>query len=221
MKALKFLGIALLACTMMCVSCKKDNPKPATATTTNPSGGDNPGGGGQTTTDPITITFDGESWTPELINRNMYINYEGQNYNSFDLYRTAESYFPSTDGIVILDAQATQNYPINYYKQTGYIIYTNEAHTDSIITGDYAWLSSQYNDPMTMTGFSFDATSLRTSYTLTVPTVDIYALLSQNQTIVKNLVIKYVDVTLDASTAKSINTNEFKGQVYGIVKAKK
>ena len=49
MKALKFLGIALLACTMMCVSCKKDEPKPDDNTT------DNPGGGGQTTPDGTTI----------------------------------------------------------------------------------------------------------------------------------------------------------------------
>ena len=34
MKALKFLGIALLACGLMFTSCKKDNPQPSNNNTT-------------------------------------------------------------------------------------------------------------------------------------------------------------------------------------------
>ena len=79
MKALKFLGIALLACGLMFTSCKKDNPQPSNNTSssetpgggTNPGGGDNPGGGGgQTVTEKITVSFDGNTWEPGFINRN-------------------------------------------------------------------------------------------------------------------------------------------------------
>ena len=46
MKALRFLGIALLACSMMFVSCKKDKPQPDNSTSQQQQGGQ--GGGGDT-----------------------------------------------------------------------------------------------------------------------------------------------------------------------------
>lgn len=64
MKALKFLGIALLACGLMFTSCKKDNPKPTDNTSETPGGGgETPGGGGgETPANGATISFNGGSW---------------------------------------------------------------------------------------------------------------------------------------------------------------
>ena len=62
MKTLRFLGIALLACSMMFVSCKKDNPQPDNSTSQEQQGnGDNQGGGEETP--GVYVTFGSESWT--------------------------------------------------------------------------------------------------------------------------------------------------------------
>ena len=86
MKALKFLGIILLAGTMMCVSCKKDEPKPDDNTTENPGGGDNPGGGGgQTTSDGVTIAFNGTSWLAANMEA---VDHTDQNYLTLYVEKT-------------------------------------------------------------------------------------------------------------------------------------
>lgn len=212
MKALRFLGIALLACGMMFVSCKKEETKTNTTVTPEPPA----------PTGPITVTFDGETWLPENIQSNEYVNYQGTDYCAFDLYKTNGSYFPSTDGIVILNNQTPQSMPINYYKEKGYIVYTNQEHTDSLITGDYAWLGSQYNDPMTFSNCTFDATSLVTSFTLTAPLIGIAERFgSSQQTVVKNLTIKYTNVTLNGSTAKSFTNMKLNQPVVAIAEVKK
>lgn len=62
MKTLRFLGIALLACSMMFVSCKKDNPQPDNSTSQEQQGnGDNQGGGEETP--GVYVTFGSDSWT--------------------------------------------------------------------------------------------------------------------------------------------------------------
>ena len=217
MKALKFLGIALLACTMMCVSCKKDNPKPDDNTTENPGGG----GGGQTVTEKITVSFDGNTWEPGFINRNYVLNYEGANYCLYDLWIEEGNYLPSADGTLALDANADQPYRMNYYKETGYTLNTTDG--GQIAVGDWAWLGSNYNDPKTITGMAFDATTLVASFKVVAPMMDIYAYFQEGQTVVKDMTIQYQNVTLVQyeETAKSMNNSGKIGKVVSITKASK
>ena len=64
MKALRLLGIALLACSMMFVSCKKDNPKPDNSTSQQQGDGDgNTGGETVEETPGVYVTFGSDSWT--------------------------------------------------------------------------------------------------------------------------------------------------------------
>lgn len=226
MKALKFLGIILLACTMMCVSCKKDNPKPNDNTTENPSGGgnDNPGGGGgQTVTEKITVTFDGETWEPGLINQNYYYPYNGADYNIFDLWIAEGNYLPSADGTLALAANADQPYRMNYYKETGYTLQTTSG--EDVQVGDWAWLGSSYNDPKTVTDMAFDATTLVASYKVVAPLIDVYDRFNNGNTnpTVKNMTIQFQNVTLVQyeETSKAMNINNKLGEVVSIKKASK
>lgn len=223
MKALRFLGIALLACTMMCVSCKKDNPKPNDNTTENPGGGgDTPGGGGQTVTEKITVTFDGETWEPGLINQNVDYPYEGAHYNIFDLWIEEGNYLPSADGTMALDANADQSYRMNYYKETGYNLNTTDG--GQVAVGDWAWLGSNYNSPKTVTGMAFDATTLVASYKVVAPLIDVYDRFgNENENpAVKDMTVQFQNVTLDPyeETTKGMNNQTF-GKVVSISKANK
>ena len=225
MKALRFLGIILLACTMMCVSCKKDNPKPDDNTTENPGGGgENPGGGGgQTVTEKITVTFDGETWEPGFINQNYYYPYDGADYNIFDLWIEEGNYLPSTDGTIALAANADQPYRMNYYKETGYNLNTSDGGT--IQVGDWSWLGSNYNNPKTVTNMAFDATTLVASYKVVAPLIDVYDRFgNQNENpAVKDLTVQYQNVTLVQyeETAKGMNNSKKLGEVVSITKVSK
>lgn len=218
MKALRFLGIILLACTMMCVSCKKDEPKPDDNTTENPGGG-----GGQTVTEKITVTFDGETWEPGFINQNYYYPYDGADYNIFDLWIEEGNYLPSTDGTIALAANADQPYRMNYYKETGYNLNTSDGGT--IQVGDWSWLGSNYNNPKTVTNMAFDATTLVASYKVVAPLIDVYDRFgNQNENpAVKDLTVQYQNVTLVQyeETAKGMNNSKKLGEVVSITKASK
>ena len=223
MKALRFLGILLLAGTMMCVSCKKDEPKPDDNTTENPGGGggENPGGGGgQTVTEKITVTFDGETWEPGYINQNYDYPYEGAHYNMFDLWIEDGNYLPSSDGTLALDANSDQPYRMNYYKETGYNLNTTDG--GQIAVGDWAWLGSNYNDPKTVTGMAFDATTFVASYKVVAPMIDVLAYFQDNETVVKNLTVQYQNVTLVPyeEGSKGLNNQKF-GKILSISKASK
>lgn len=93
MKALRFLGIALLACGMMFTSCKKDdttaNNNNNSGQSENPGGGGgtNPGGGGgQTTPDGATITFNGTTWTAAAVNA---VDHSDEGYLTLYVEKTA------------------------------------------------------------------------------------------------------------------------------------
>ena len=82
MKALKFLGIALLACGLMFTSCKKDDK-----TADNNNNSENPGGGGgQTTPDGATITFNGTTWTAAAVQA---VDYTDDGYVTLYMEKTA------------------------------------------------------------------------------------------------------------------------------------
>ncbi|MBP5663803.1 MAG: hypothetical protein J6X16_05995 [Bacteroidales bacterium] len=83
MKALKFLGIALLACGLMFTSCKKDDK---TANNGNNDQTENPGDGGQTTPDGTTIKFNGTSWTAAAIEA---IDFTAESYLTLYIEKTA------------------------------------------------------------------------------------------------------------------------------------
>lgn len=222
MKALRFLGIALLACSMMFVSCKKDEPKPDDSTAQQQQGGgDNPGGGGgQTVTEKITVNFDGETWEPGFINQNYYYDYQGTPLCLYDNWIEEGNYYPSTDGYIVLDASADQPYQMNYYKETGYTLNTTDG--GQVQVGDWAWLNSNYNDPKTVTNVAFDANTLVASFKVVAPMIDIYEYFGNNQNVVvKNLTVQYQNVTLSPYQAtKGLNTVKI-GTVTGIAKAGK
>lgn len=253
MKALRFLGVAILACSMLFVSCKKEKQYTITVNSNNAEWGTVTGGGtfaenatatltatakegykfvkwqdGNTSNprtitvtkdetytatfeqaaapEGITVTFDNYTWTPGYMNQNSYIPYEGQNFCIYDLWIEEGNYLPSTDGILALDAQDEQGFQLNYYKETGYTLTTEDG--EEVPTGDYAWLSSYYNDPITLSNVAFDATTFKASFNLNAPLIDIYAQFAESQTVVKNLTIVYSNVTLtEESLAKGMKSS--------------
>lgn len=82
MKALKFLGIALLACGLMFTSCKKDDK----TANNNSDQNENPGGGGQTTPDGTTIKFNGTTWTAAAVEA---VDHSDESYLTMYIEKTA------------------------------------------------------------------------------------------------------------------------------------
>ncbi|MCQ2299010.1 MAG: hypothetical protein MJZ81_02650 [Bacteroidales bacterium] len=77
----KFLGIALLASSLVLVSCGKEEENNNNNGTENNGGnnnGDNNGGnnGGNNTTESATVTFSGDTWTAEGIQSKYYADYQ-------------------------------------------------------------------------------------------------------------------------------------------------
>lgn len=88
MKALKFLGIALLACGLMFTSCKKDNPEPTDNTSETPGGGET-SGGGETPTNVAKINFTGDNttWNAHKV---VAVDKTAQSYLPIYFYKTAD-----------------------------------------------------------------------------------------------------------------------------------
>ena len=143
----KVMGVALLACSMVMVSCKKDDDKD----------------GGSSITEGINVTFDGQNWTAAENDCGYYsgagaivlsgAQNEGQYFPSFGeaLYATATGSWTesTTDGSFAQDA--THVY-CEYYEETAL---TNQAQT--VIYGD--WWALQATTEIT----NIDLTALTVS----------------------------------------------------------
>ncbi|MCQ2271984.1 MAG: hypothetical protein MJZ72_04260 [Bacteroidales bacterium] len=272
MKALRFLGVAILACSMLFVSCKKDKQYTITVNSNNTAWGTVTGGGtyaenatatltatakegykfvqwidGNTSNprtitvtadatytatfaenagpgphgeEGITVSFMGNTWEPGFVNYNEYLYYNSD-ICLYDLWIEEDNYLPSTDGILELDANAEQGFQLNYYKETGYTLETEDG--EEVSTGDYAWLSSYYNDPITMSNVNFDATSMIASFTLNASLIDIYAYFAEETSVYENMTIVYNNVQLTEYTGAKGNhakaNKALKGNVVSIKKA--
>lgn len=136
MKALRFLGIALLACTMMCVSCKKDKPTPSDNTTENPSGGDTPGGGGDTPGGGeipicgVTITLDGSSWNAANM---VAVDHTDQSYIAPYFFKTENS----TQDVYVRGFMESVVGEFTYQSTHDIMYYTDPNFTYTDETGEY------------------------------------------------------------------------------------
>ena len=181
MKALRFLGIALLACTMMCVSCKKDKPTPSDNTTENPSGGgDTPGGGGgggQTTEGTTTIAFNGSTWVAADL---LAVDHTDENYVTFIIEKTESCSSQQSDtylqGFMESYVCANETYQstsgdcMSYYDPS--YIYTDE---DGILgdAGGQYWGWNAYKQSFVETITAVDLNALTMSATFTEDVFDI------------------------------------------------
>lgn len=177
MKALKFLGIILLAGTMMCVSCKKDNPKPSDNTTENPGGGDNPGGGGTTEPDGLKITFNGANWMAADIQA---VDHSDENYLTLIIEKTAGCSSQQSDtylqgfmeSVVCENAtyESTTGDCLSYYDPS--YIYTDN---DGILgnAGAQYWGWNAYKQSFVETITAIDLNALTMSATFTEDIFDI------------------------------------------------
>lgn len=85
----KLMGIALLASSMIFVSCKKDN------TTDEPI---------QTIPDGVNVTFNGESWTAAV---SQCTHYTAQTAMQFSAMKSDSEQFPAFDEVIYSDAVGT------------------------------------------------------------------------------------------------------------------
>lgn len=261
MKALKFLGVAVLACSMLFVSCKKDytitvkaDPveggtvtgggsyaanATATLTATANAGYEFTGWSDGTTNNPrtitvtksetytakfqaiaaetINVTFDGNTkWTADNSSQytwSLYYPYQSYNLCQYQVVKSDNEDYPYADGMFLMDMTKQASTGLNYFKETGYYLFTQDPTTgeitDTVLVGDYAWLNSEYNDPYTLSNLAFDATSLKTSFNLNIPMIDIDKRFSTpSQTIVKNVAIDYYNVTLQEDAKQAIKTKK-------------
>ena len=138
MKALRFLGIALLACSMMFVSCKKDNPKPDNSTSQNetPGGNDNPGGGGETPGGGevpicgVTIKLDGTAWNAANM---VAVDHTNQSYIAPYFFKTENS----TEDVYVRGFMESVVGEFTYQTTNDIMYYTDPNFTYTDETGEY------------------------------------------------------------------------------------
>lgn len=173
MKALKILGIALLACTMMCVSCKKDNPKPNDNTTENPSGGGNtPGGGGETPGGGevpicgVTIKLDGTPWNAANM---VAVDHTTQNYIAPYFFKTENS----TEDIYVRGFMESVVGEYTYQTTQDIMYYTDPSFTYTDETGEYGQAMGAQNP---QPGDVYSGWVSITDFTENITAVDLNAL---------------------------------------------
>lgn len=178
MKALKFLGIALLACGMMFTSCKKDdttaNNNNNSGQSENPGGGGgtNPGGGGgQTTPDGTTITFNGSTWTAANLGA---VDHTSDNYLTFIIEKTSGCSSQATDtylqgfmeSVVIADAtyESTEGDCMSYYDPS--YIYTDNDGVLGDAGGQYwGWNAYKQSFVENVTAVDLNALTMSANFT--------------------------------------------------------
>ncbi|MBP5650807.1 MAG: hypothetical protein J6X01_07020 [Bacteroidales bacterium] len=175
MKALRFLGIALLACSMMFVSCKKDNPKPDNNTTDNPGGG-----GGQTTPDGgATVTFDGTAWDAAGLNGLYFEDYAAWQVYAFKVENATATDFPyalvcmkntTAPQTGTIDPQSLEIDNDNFY----YIEYYKDRRLQSTSSTGVTYYGDWWFKTGTVTVSAFDATSLKLKANVNVTMFDAY-----------------------------------------------
>ena len=166
--------IALVSCAMM-VSCDKEE------NTTNNNQGGNGGNGGNQTVNGVTVKFGNATWTAGFGNYYWVSDYD---QIFVELYKNAEVgtmdeptqdvIFPATDAWIYPDANAEQDYFVNYYESTALDVseqFSEEAGT--VIVGDYFWYPELPNmGEMTLANVNFDASTLNVrDMVVTVPLV--------------------------------------------------
>lgn len=156
----KFMGIALMACSLTFVSCSDDDDP-----TTDPQNPNNPS---NPIADGVSVTFNGESWTPGNIQT---VNYASQNGTLLiaDYFATADSYFPGfemytyqqavgseTSTAASSGALSSQSGPVicEYYQE---MILRNQSGSTY---GDW-WAKS-----VTCNIAAFDLSAMKTSFTV-------------------------------------------------------
>ena len=176
MKALKFLGIALIACGLMFTSCKKDNN-----TTTNnnnqsetPGGG---GGGGTTEPDGLKITFNGANWMAADIQA---VDHSDENYLYLKIEKTAgcsaqasDTYLTGFMESVVCENEtyeSTEGDCLSYYDPS--YIYTDNDGVLGDAGGQY-WGWNAYKPSFKETITAVDLNALTMSATFTEDIFDI------------------------------------------------
>ncbi len=183
MKALRFLGIALLACSMMFVSCKKDdtNQNNSNNQSENPGGnggnGGNGGGGGQTTPDGTTITFNGATWVAANL---LAADHTEDNYVTFLIEKTENCSSQQSDtwlqgfmeSVVCENAtyESTTGDCMSYYDPS--YIYTDNDGVIGDAGGQY-WGWNAYKQSFVETITAVDLNALTMSATFTEDVFDI------------------------------------------------
>ena len=186
MKALKFLGIALLACGLMFTSCKKDNPKPSD---NNSSSNSETPGGGETPTNGAKINFTGDNTTWNA-NNIVAADHTSQNYLYMAFYKTADgengvSVSGYLESVVGSYTYAT-TYDLMYYSDPNFT-YTDETGELGVALGEddpqpgdvySGWLTISGGDNFVENITAIDLNALTMSATFTqkiVKTADVVA----------------------------------------------
>lgn len=191
-KFFKLFAVALVAGCMFTACGEKEN--------NDDNGGNN--GGGVSGADGIHVTFLGQTWDGGFIDYNEMAQTQYGTACGYSVYKCAAEpqseadYYPSIDGGLILANDETGHYYNSYWEETGY--YADESQTTVI--GDHAWVGSQLCGNMTMENVEFDATSMKTSFKVTIPMLNITLYDGVSDPVIDNEILVYKNVTLTASS---------------------
>jgi hypothetical protein len=178
MKALRFLGIALLACSMMFVSCKKDNPKPDN----NNNQSENPGGGGETNPSGVTINFNGGSWNAANM---VAVDKSSQGYMYTRMYKTENSDEDITVSGYLQTNVGEYNYQTSqgdcmYYTDPNFTYIDQTGQLGELLQDEDAAPGTEYSGWLSLTGGD--------NFTENITAIDLNALTMNatfNQVIIK------------------------------------
>lgn len=175
MKALKFLGIALLACGLMFTSCKKDDK-----TANNSSSSETPGGGsggGQTTPDGSTVTFNGVKWTAATVQGQYLPDYEVWDVYSFKVENAGAQDFPYADvcmGSGTNTGTFTATIDVNSGELDNEDFRYIEYYKDRRLTDQTYYYGDWWIKTGTVKVTAFDATSLKMTANVNATMFDAY-----------------------------------------------
>lgn len=174
-KYFKFFGIALLA-TSLCIataSCTKDKEDDSTQQSTDDQGS----GSGEA----LTVTFNGETWSPEASGYNWNYYVAGENpyvlIRAFKKIEGTSGTFPAVM-VRIFAQDGEQQYRLNqffcnYATNPGNIyedfLEDNEGNKYTVYNYTYA---PSVTGTLIVSGFSYDASTMKTSFTADIDMID-------------------------------------------------